>query len=277
MVESAQCRGVKRMGTLKSNGDVIERNWSDRIHGIFPSYERFWLDYIGNDGFARSLPMPGADKGARKSRKKYWQRVYTILESVASCWEIENDLAEIEEIKSVKIYHRNINLWMAFYAHVGRIHDMVKGISKDLHRQDILKPFEDYWKERHIVLHGPKPPMQFVYNALTLPALGEQPRKWNDKMLWSELGQADFDFLAKGISSILRGLEQRLERCFAELYKVLPCENDWRKVVWQGENEPEFRTNISNSGGVEIYGSGNGVNSGTLNISGSAMPSEDWE
>lgn len=261
------------MGSLKTHGDIIERHFADRINKVFPAYEMIWSKYIGNDGHAQSLPMAYGSRGAEASREKIWQRFYTILESVAICWDIEEELEQIKEINSVKIYTKNLNQWMAFYAHMGRIHDMIKGIANVLKRPNLLKPFDDYWQERNIVLHGPKVPMKFIYNVLTVPSFGENPRKWNDKMVWSELGSADFDFIAAGVTSILRGLEPKLERLFAELYKVLPDAFGWQPVVWpdiskkNGENS--LHVNYSSPSSIETYASGNGLYSGTGGISGS--------
>ena len=261
------------MGSLKTHGDIIERHFADRIHEVFPSYEILWSRYIGNDGHARSLPMPHGNRKTEESREKCWQRLYTILESVAICWDIEEELENIKEINSVKIYTRNLNQWMAFYAHLGRIHDMVKAIANELTRASLLKPFNDYWQERNIVLHGPKVPMKFVCNVLKVPSFGENPRKWNDKMVWSQLGPADFDFITAGVTSILRGLEPKLERLFAELNKVLPATFGWQPVVWPDVSktnvESSLRVKYSSSTTIETYASGNGLASGTGGISGS--------
>lgn len=167
------------LAKLKSNGDLIEQHFADRINKVIPAYTKLWAEYIGNDGKANALPMPKTKKNAEESREKYWQRFYTILESLAICWDIEEELHQIKNITSFKVYAKNLNQWMAFYSHMGRIHDMVKRTAEELKRDDLLKPFDDYWKERNIVLHGPKVPMKLVYNELAVASLGESPRDWN--------------------------------------------------------------------------------------------------
>jgi hypothetical protein len=261
------------LAKLKSHGDLIERYFADRIHEVILAYARFWARYIGNDGNAQALPMPNAKKDAEESRERYWQRFYTILESLAICWDIEEELIELQEIYSFKVYAKNLNQWMAFYAHLGRIHDMVKATVNELKRPDLLKPFDDYWQERNIILHGPKVPMKLVYNVLAVPSFGYSPRNWNDKMVWSQLGPADFEFIAAGVTSILRGLEPRLNRCFAELYKILPASYGWQPVVWPGASEQNdkgsLRISLSDNQSVTTYASGTGLYSGIANISGS--------
>jgi hypothetical protein len=154
------------------------------------------------------------------------------LESLALCWDIEEDLGHFQEIKNFKVYARNLNLWMAFYSHLGRIHDMVKAIAGELNKSELLKPFDEYWKERHIVLHGPKVPMKWVYNTLAIPPLGEKPKHWNDKMVWLDLIEGDVEFIAEEVSKILRELEKRLEWSLAELRKSLPAKYGWKPVSW---------------------------------------------
>ncbi len=176
--------------------------------------------------------MPDAEKSAEQSRIKYWARLYTILESLVLCWDIQEELRRLQEIKSFKTYAQNLNLWMAFYSHLGRIHDMVKAFAGELNKPELLKPFDEYWKERHIVLHGPKVPMKWVCNTLAVPPLGAEPKQWNDKMLWRDLTARDFELLGNEVSTILGELAKRLDRCLAELRKVLPAEYGWKPVLW---------------------------------------------
>jgi hypothetical protein len=222
---------------LKSDGDFLEQHVADRVRQVIPSYARIWAEYVGNDGNANALPMVGASEAAEKSRESCWQRLYTTLESLSLCWDIEEELQRLNEIKNFKIYAHNLNLWMAFHSHLGRVHDMVKAFTGELDKSDVLKRFDEYWKERNIVLHGPKVPMKWVYNTLAIPPLGEKPKHWNDKMVWSELKEGDIEFIAKQVSKILRELEMRLEWCLAALRKILPDKYGWKPVSWDNDGE----------------------------------------
>jgi hypothetical protein len=225
---------------LSSFGDPVERHFIGRIQQVLPSYARIWAEYVGNDGHANQLPMPGASEQALRSRTECWQCLYTVFESLALCWHIEEELTHIEQIKDFKSYAQNLNLWMAFYSYLGRIHDMIKVIVErgDVNRPDLLRPFNQFWKERHIILHGPKVPLRWVENVLGVPPLGGVSRSWNDKMNWDELGKVEFEFLATTVSSSLRELEARLDRCLAELCKILPVIYDWKPIVWPMINAP---------------------------------------
>jgi len=158
---------------LKSDGDFLEQCVADQVREVIPSYARIWAEYVGNDGNANALPMVGASEAAEKSRTRCWQRLYTILESLSLCWDIEEELHRLQEIKNFKIYAHNLNLWMAFYSNLGRIYDMLKGFEGELNKPELLKPFDEYWKERHIVLHGPKVPMKCLQHSRDSPARRE--------------------------------------------------------------------------------------------------------
>ncbi|HWD20529.1 MAG TPA: hypothetical protein VHB20_14750 [Verrucomicrobiae bacterium] len=219
---------------LRSNGDLIEHHCADQIGERLPGYVLLWAEYIGNDGHANALPMSGASDEESKSRGEYWQKLYTILESLVLSWNIEQSLINLEQIDSFDTYTRNLNQWMAFHAHLGRIYDMVKKISErgEIKSSELLRPFAQFWEERHIALHGPKIPLKWVCSILCVPPLGKGERQWNDKKQWADLRGDEYEFLAKTVSDTLRELEVRLDRCISELRKVLPRSLGWEPIVW---------------------------------------------
>lgn len=119
---------------LKKRGDLIEKHFADKIQERLPSYASIWAEYVGNDGTAHALPMPGVSGEVSQSRDDYSQRAYTLLEGLVLCWDIEVRIAKIEVNKSPEDYLENLNLWTAFYSHLGRIYDMAKDIADDLDR-----------------------------------------------------------------------------------------------------------------------------------------------
>jgi hypothetical protein len=219
---------------LATFGDPVERHFATRIAASFPSYARMWTEYIGNDGHSNLLPMPGGTEEAIQSRAEQWPRIYTIFESLALCWDIEDELAQVEDAAAFKPYAHNLNLWMAFYSHLGRIHDMIKVIveTSKVGKPELVHPFNQFWKERHILLHGPKVPLKWIDNVIARPQFGDGPKSWSDKKQWTDLRGKDFEFLGASVASALRELERRLERCISELRKVLPQVFDWKPVVW---------------------------------------------
>ena len=213
-------------------GDPLEKHFAEKIKQRIPSYAKIWAEYIGNDGAANALPMQSAKQDVLDSRDEYWQRFYTLFESLAFCWNIEAELALTQKIGGIENYIRYLNLWMVFYAHLGRIHDMVEKIAGKLKRPDLVKRFEEYWKQRHIVLHGPKIPLKCINNVITVPTLGNGIRSWNDKMSWEELGRADFKQINECVTLILREIEPELDRFIAEIRKQLPSFYNWKPVNW---------------------------------------------
>ena len=154
---------------IENHGDLLERHYSSLIQERIPSYARMWADYIGNDGASRALPVPNANESFLRTRDKYWERLYTLFESLALSWRIEEEVQQIEDARRPQEYMRNLNLWLGFYAHQGRIHDMVKTVAGDLSRPELLRPLEEYWKQRNIVLHGPKVPLKWVNASNRFP------------------------------------------------------------------------------------------------------------
>ena len=221
-------------GLIRDYGDLLEKHFADKIELHIPSYARIWAEYIGNDGIARALSMQGATESAVKSRQKNWQLIYTLFESLAFCWDIQESLSHTQKIDHAKSYVQYLNLWMAFYAHLGRIRDMVKDIalSGELKKPELIKPLEEYWKQRHIVLHGPKVPLKCINNVVGVPALGEGTREWNDDMLWEELGPTNFKQISESVTLILGEIEQKLDRFLAEIRKLLPDCYGWKPVNW---------------------------------------------
>lgn len=238
---------------LKSHGDPVERTCAERVRAAIPSYARIWADYVGNDGEANALPMTGVKNDAIKSRAECWQRIYTIFESLALSWQIEEEIACMDRIEDFKRYAQNLNLWMAFFSHLGRIHDMVKGIvvPSPVNRADLLGQFTQFWKERHIVLHGRKVPMCWIDNVLAVPPLAVGRSGWHDKMPWEELKKSDFEFMAVAVSSTLREVENRVEWCLAELAKSLPSDYGWNPISWpQGNTAVSESVSLSSSSSV---------------------------
>lgn len=218
---------------IRDYGDILEKHFADQISKRIPSYARIWAEYIGNDGTSHALPVEGVKEEAAKSRQNYWQCIYTLFESLAFCWDIERELTATEKIEYPEHYIRYLNLWMSFFAHLGRIHDMVEDIAwPELKRKDLLNPFEEYWKQRHIVLHGRKVPLKCVDGVAAIPDFGQGNRHWNDNMSWEQLGPTDFKQINERVASILREIEPELERFLAEMRKVLPKSCNWKPVNW---------------------------------------------
>lgn len=217
---------------ILTQGDSLEKYCGDRILGTIPSYATIWATFIGNDGSQNPLPMPGADGQANENRTILWQRLYTLFESLALSWEIENYFNNRDKIKDHADYAWNLNQWTAFYAHLGRIHDMAEGITAQLNQNTLFAPFDPFYEQRHIALHGIKVPMCWAENVLCAPILGEEKKQWHTKMQWGELGKEHFDLLSSQVSATLRELEKVIEVFCAQVLNLITPRLGLAPVDW---------------------------------------------
>jgi hypothetical protein len=255
-------------------GDDMEKHWGEKILGSIPSYATIWATYIGNDGSQNFLPMPDADKNGLEERIAFWQRLYTLFESLALCWEIEREFGHRDRVIDRADYYRYLNSWTAFYAHLGRIHDMAEGITDQLDQSNLFAPFDPFYEKRHIALHGIKVPMCWAENVLCVPPLGEEVRQWHTKMNWGELNNKHFGFLSSQVCETLRDLERVIEGFCAQVFNLLTPRLGMKPVKW-----PQQVGIVARQKPVEVIFSGTQScstfgQSGVHNISGSSAASE---
>ncbi|HEY3855967.1 MAG TPA: hypothetical protein VGO67_16375 [Verrucomicrobiae bacterium] len=179
--------------------------------------------------------MPDASAEAYAVRDVLWQCLYTLFESLALCWQLEADFLERECITNFADYAWNLNAWTAFYAHLGRIHDMAERATVQLNEKRLYAPFDPFYERRHIALHGIKVPMRWVYNVLCAPPLGEANREWHGRMSWTELTKAEFNILSNTISSTLRELEPIIDFFFSQVIQLAPPRLGLEPICWPEE------------------------------------------
>jgi len=129
---------------IEHDGDPLERHFAAKILQTIPSYAMTWEKYIGNDGSAQALPIFKPTHFAEQNRAKFWERAYTLFESLSLCWKLEEEFNHREKIKSCEDYMSNLNAWIAFYAHLGRIYDMAKDISDQLNGKVSVSPIKEF-------------------------------------------------------------------------------------------------------------------------------------
>jgi hypothetical protein len=213
-------------------GDYLERQVAESILSRIPSYATFWTTYVGNDGQQQTLQMPGVDTATINTREMIWQHLYSLFESLALCWQVEEEFKDREQINTLADYTWQLNAWTAFYAHLGRIHDMAERVTQRIGQQSLFGPFDDFYEQRNIALHGIKVPMRWVENVLSAPPLGEAPRQWHGKV-WSDLGKADFEFLSHTMTMTLRSLEQVVEAFLSQVFSLAASRLDFRPIQWE--------------------------------------------
>lgn len=228
---------------IRQHGDVLERTYADRILNSIPTYATIWATYIGNDGAAGYLPMPGADQAAQTNRAKLWERLYTLYESLALCWSLEEEFREHENINTPGDYIQFLNSWTAFYAHLGRIFDMAQDVADQLNHNGAVTPIKEFFESRCIVLHGPKVPLKWVDNALASPPLGEGQGQWHDKMSWDQLTPEQFNFVTNNVTDILRKLEPLVEVFLAQVFALIRPKLSLTPLDWTQTIKGQFDVN----------------------------------
>jgi hypothetical protein len=184
--------------------------------------------------------MPAVDEAVLKTRVLIWEHLYTLFESFALCWRLEERFNELKEVTSPQVYADNLNDWIAFYAHLGRIHDMAEKVAKGWFKDDkgvetgggLYTPFDSFYEKRHTVLHYPKVPMKFADNVLLAPTVGEASKDWRQGMLWSELKPENFEFLASVIGTTLRELEKVTDKFLFRITELARTQQGFKDVRW---------------------------------------------
>ena len=231
---------------IRHHGDDLERHFAEEIINRIPAYATFWATYVGNNGTQGSLAMPGKADETHTTRDSLWQYLYTLFESLALCWSIESEFLKRECISSTEDYLRNLNAWTAFYAHLGRIHDMAEKATTLIDETRLFAPFDPFYEQRHIALHGIKVPMRWADKVLCAPPLGEKARQWNTQMSWKELDKSDFEDISSPVSSTLRELEIVISNFISAVLQLADSKLGLRQVIWPASAAPRpIYTNIA--------------------------------
>ena len=229
---------MHNLDRIRTSGDYLERHYADNILSRIPGYAHFWMMYIGNDGQSAYLKMPGATREVLEARARLWEHLYTIFENLALCWRLEEVFSKLNVIGHPTDYANNLNDWIAFYAHLGRIHDMGEKVADEFATENLFESFDPFYRQRHIVLHYPKVPMRFVDDVLTVPKFGEAPKNWQKGMRWEELKGEDFHFVSDIVSDTLRDLEKVTNSFFFKLIDLVKSEKSFSLVKWPIVGEP---------------------------------------
>ncbi len=223
---------------IRDYGDDIERYFAENILSRIPAYATFWATYIGNDGAQQSLPMPGANDAVRGSRDAIWQNLYTLFESLALCWSLEGQFQANERITNNDDYFRNLNAWTAFFAHLGRIHDMAEKATTTIGENRLFAPFDPFYEQRNIALHGIKVPMRWADSVLCAPPLGKESNEWHTQLGWKDLKKAHFEYLSTTVTTTLRALEQVIAAFLDAILQLAQPKLGLRPVAWPEKPAP---------------------------------------
>lgn len=143
---------------LDVHGDPIEREYATYIGASLSGYEKIWSGYLGNDGKSWLPPLPDHPNHDERRRQLTSQYTYSCLESVLALELILRDTADINtsgfsESRGRDDYLRMANLFLAFYAHVGRIRDLVGKLGDMWGDGNLADKLDEYYGQRSNVLH----------------------------------------------------------------------------------------------------------------------------
>jgi hypothetical protein len=102
----------------------------------------------------------------------------------------------------------------------------------------LFAPFDPFYEQRHIALHGIKVPMRWADSVLCAPPLGEEPNEWHTQMSWKDLNKAQFDYLSARVSATLRALEPVIATFFDAALQLAEPKLELRPVAWTDKPTP---------------------------------------
>lgn len=211
---------------IRTHGDPLEREYADLICSRFPAYAEIWGEYIGNDGASHPLPISWMTEGDEKRRSHSSQHMYTSLQSIVCMTRLLDDvrsidLAELGQPSRVDQYLEITNLLLAFMAHAGRLRDQVKELCAQWGAGNLHMQFQEWYKQRCVVLHGVKIPIGDINGDVHIAVpRGESQTDsgWCDKMLWENADSVEVDELDAMLEGTLDGSIESLQRVLAGLY-----------------------------------------------------------
>jgi hypothetical protein len=158
---------------------------------------------------------------------------------------LEDSFAELKAVTTPAQYADNLNAWIAFYAHLGRIHDMAEKAAAQFQGEGLFVPFDSFNEKRHTVLHYPKVPMYWAESVLASPRLGETPRDWKQGMRWSELDHQGFEFLCDIVASTLRDLEKVINAFMYRIAELVTLQLQFVPVEWPEASQTFHKSVLS--------------------------------
>lgn len=212
--------------TLAADGDLLESTYAEFIEERLPGYRLVWSEYIGNNGNSKLPKLVDMDDTASNNRDFHSQYQYSCLESVI-CMKIIIEKFNALNIGNLSNPHQQenyldaVNLFVAFYAHIGRVRDLIKKIGELWNQGSLFLPLNEYYKKRNNVLHESKLPGWLICGVLyILPPEGEKndANKWGSNRKWNN---ADPDFCepaTEHLAEVFEEIAQLVNNAFCKLY-----------------------------------------------------------
>ncbi len=237
------------------DGDILECEYGAFIKAQLPEYGKIWERYIGCGETYEEIKSRCQSEENIKKQSKFSQFHYTCLESLIGMKTIVDQINKIE-INSLSVYIDVNNLFLAYQAHAGRIRDAIENMCillriGDKGTAEIVKKIEDEWRQRHVILHGPKIPYMIIYDRIAVPSIQGNEidiDKWNDKMLWHQVDPEKFKFLEDYLDETLKQLIVKVRACLSSFLEIIKMDNEpLRKKISDARMVPALNSPLFNA------------------------------
>lgn len=248
---------------ISKHGDWVEQKYASFIKGQLDAYEKIWQIYIGNDGNAHMCGMENISEEDNKRRQKFAEHHYTCLENLLCMQQISDKLQDWR-VQNVEDLLEIATQFIAFEAHCGRVRDSMKDMcylllrkGRDCDKQVAL--LDNYYEQRHTVLHGKKLPFGVLEGVVRMPEPGGKvPTKsdWYSGKSWDDVQESDLNSLPDYCSRTLIGLAKNVNQILYNLYGTIVKKakvNDWTLILPVSDQKYKYNTfSPQTSGGVSI-------------------------
>jgi hypothetical protein len=216
--------------TLSIGGDPLERAYASFLNERLPSYERIWSHFIGNDGQSEMPTVPGLSDELDRMRQKVNQFSYSAMESALGASRCRDQVEAIvsrtasEEALSAHDFLDLSTQLLAFYAHLGRIHDLVEKLGFSIRLPDLARPLKEYYQQRNNVVHEARLPMIFLDGSIGVvppEGLADDSQRWRKNQMWTSKWDSIHAELVSLISDTFEGVLRNLESAFATAFSSL--------------------------------------------------------
>lgn len=207
---------------ISKSGDLLERSYSNLIKTRIPAYEEIWKMYIGHDGQGRMLEVNGLSANQEKTRVTFSQYHYTCLECIVGMNFIIEKAKHYSFSKINDLLQQNID-FIAFHAYVGKIRDGIETMGTLMSKPDLFLKFDNYWKERCVVIHDKKLPFSIidgVYLILKKPQLIKDYAN-NEEFSWYSFNENDFAFISDYLTETFEGVLNELNSSLFDLLNAI--------------------------------------------------------
>jgi hypothetical protein len=227
--------------TLDMHGDPLERAFATIIAAYTPSYQKIWAQIVGNDGHSQLPVIAGLGAADTLLRAHSSQCLYSVLESTVGADLVVQDVSKFAPIDLASedgptAYLRLGTLWLGFWAHVGRIRDLVITLGELWGLPDLGSSLNEYYQRRNVAMHAAGVPGWFIEGALAvLPLEGATPdwQTWGASRLWCDADVRHAELITDYLAETHREMRSKTNDALERLYSlaVAPRTSSWRYSV----------------------------------------------